>query len=182
MKVLVACEYSGTVRDAFAAKGHDAWSCDVIPSDKPGNHYQCDIKKVLSNQWDLLIAFPPCTQLCSSGARWWKQKQQEQADAIQFVKNLWNFPINKIAIEKPIGILSTVWQHPTQIVQPYWFGDPYPKSTCLWLKNLPPLVPTNTVQPTDQRIWRCPPGPNRWKIRSLTPRGLAEAMATQWST
>jgi hypothetical protein len=181
-KVLIGCEFSGCVRDAFLAKGHDAWSCDLLPTDVVGPHLQIDIFEAINSQkWDLGIFFPPCTHLCSSGARWWKDKKVQQILAINFVKNLYNCDIPKIAIENPVGILSTVWRKPDQIVNPYWWGDPYPKNTCLWLKNLPLLKPTNMVAPTDQRIHRCPPGPNRWKIRSTTPKGFSEAMANQWN-
>ncbi len=181
LKVLVACEFSGRVRDAFIQRGHDAYSCDLLPTDSPGPHLQMDVFEAIAfKTWDLMIAFPPCTHLCSSGAWCWKRKVKEQAEAIQFVKDLWNSPIERIAIENPIGILSTVFRKPDQIVQPFWFGDAYRKSTCLWLKNLPKLVPTNTVQPTINKIMSLSPSPDRWKIRSLTPQGLADAFALQW--
>lgn len=180
MKVLVACEYSGTVRDAFIARGHDAMSCDLLPTDSPGPHYQGDIFDIIDKDWDLMIGFPPCTHLCSSGARWWKDKKQEQKDAIEFVLALYNCNIPKIAIENPVGILSTVWRKPDCIVQPYEHGHGETKKTCLWLKNLPILTPSNPVSGREQKIWKCPPGPNRWKIRSKTYQGIADCMANTW--
>ena len=181
MRILVACEFSGKVRDAFLSRGHDAMSCDLLPTDVPGPHYQGDVFDLITEDWDMLIAFPPCTHLCSSGARWWKDKKKEQADAIEFVQRLWNFGVPKIAIENPIGILSTVWKKPSQIIQPWMFGHGETKSTCLWLKNLPNLEPTNIVSGREQKIWKTPPSKDRWKIRSITYTGIATAMADQWN-
>lgn len=147
MKVLVACEYSGTVRDAFAAKGHEAWSCDILPSDTPGNHYQGDVGDILSNHWDLIIAHPPCTHLAVSGCRWFDKKIADgrQQAAVDFFMKFTNINCNKIAIENPISIMSTKYRKPDQIIHPYMFGDGERKATCLWLKNLPKLFPTNIV-------------------------------------
>lgn len=180
MRVLVACEFSGTVRDAFAARGHDAMSCDLLPTDKPGNHYQGDVFDVINDGWDLMIAHPPCTHLAVSGARWFKDKICEQQEALEFVAELLVCGINKIALENPISIISSHIRKPDQIIQPWQFGHGETKATCLWLKNLPKLVPTNIVEGRADRIHKIPPGPNRWKERSRTYRGIAEAMATQW--
>lgn len=180
MKVLVACEFSGTVREAFRLRGHDAWSCDLLPTDIPGQHIVGDVLALLNGGWDLMIAHPPCTHLAVSGARWWTNKQTEQAEAIDFVMKLANAPIPKIAIENPISVLSTRWRKPDQIVQPWQFGHGETKATCLWLKNLPPLVPTNVVSGRAANIHKMPPSPDRWKKRSLTFQGIADAMATQW--
>lgn len=183
MKILVACEFSGTVREAFRRKGHDAFSCDILPCELgPSYHYECDIFEVIeSESWDLMVAHPPCTHLAVSGARWWKDKKKEQEEAISFVRRLMTCDIPKIAIENPIGILSTAICKPTQIIQPWMFGHGETKATCLWLKNLSPLIPTNIVEGREPRIHRMPPGPNRWKERSRTYKGIAEAMAEQWS-
>jgi hypothetical protein len=180
MRVLIGCEYSGRVRDAFIAKGHDAMSCDFLPTDVPGPHYQGNIFDIIDEDWDMLIAFPPCTHLCSSGARWWKNKVQEQKDAITFVLALADTPIKKIAIENPVGILSSVWRKPDCIIQPYEHGHGETKRTCLWLKNLPPITPTDLVDGRVQRIWRMPPSKDRWKLRSITYLGIAKAFADQW--
>jgi len=183
MKVLVACEYSGAVRDSFLTLGHDALSCDLLPTDKPGPHYQGDIRDLLDDSWDILIAFPPCTYLCSSGMHWTtrgKRDPQLTEDALSFVKLLLDAPIPCIALENPIGCISTRIRKPDQIIQPWQFGHPETKATCLWLKNLPPLQPTNIVEGREQRIWKLPPGPDRWKIRSQTFPGIAKAMAEQW--
>jgi hypothetical protein len=179
-RILVACEFSGTVRDAFAAKGHDAWSCDLLPTEKPGNHYQCDVTEVLDEGWDLMIAHPPCTHLAVSGARWWKFKGKEQEEACRFVLKLAGAPIERIAIENPIGYLSTAWRKPDQIIQPWQFGHGETKATCLWLKGLPKLEPTDVVEGREARIHRLPPTEDRWKLRSLTYSGIAKAMAAQW--
>lgn len=179
MKVLVACEFSGTVRDAFAALGHDAWSCDLLPTEKPGQHYQCDVREVLDKGWDLMIAHPPCTHLASSGARWWKFKGGEQEEACRFVLELAQAPIPMIAIENPVGYLSTAWRKPDQIIHPWQFGHGETKATCLWLKGLPKLEPTEIVEGREARIHRLPPSPDRWKLRSLTYTGIAKAMAEQ---
>ena len=181
MKVLAGCEYSGIVRDAFANLGHDAWSCDLLPSERSGNHFQCDVRDVLDMGWDLGIFFPPCTHLAVSGARWFKYKQAEQEQALDFVRTLKNAPIERICIENPIGIISSRIRKPDQIIQPWQFGHPETKATCLWLKNLPLLTPTNIVDGREQRIHKMPPSPDRWKERSRTYTGIARAMAAQWS-
>jgi site-specific DNA-cytosine methylase len=180
MKILVACEFSGIVRDAFIARGHDAWSCDLLPTERSGPHRQCDVFKVLDERWDMMIAFPPCTHLAVSGARWFKYKKQEQNDAVEFVRALMGANVPKIAIENPIGILSTRIRKPTQIIQPWQFGHGETKATCLWLKNLPKLVPTNIVEGRVARVHLASPGPDRWKERSRTLWGISEAMAAQW--
>lgn len=180
MKVLVACEFSGTVRDAFIAHGHDAMSCDLLPTDVPGPHYQGDVRDVLNDGWDVMVAHPPCTHLAVSGARWFKEKQQEQEEALEFVRLLMDAPIEHIAVENPISIISSRIRKPDQIIHPWQFGHGETKATCLWLKNLPNLVPTDVVEGREARIHRVPPGPDRWKIRSTTYTGIAEAMATQW--
>ncbi len=191
MKVLIACEFSGCVRDAFIARGHDAMSCDLLPTDVKGPHYQGNVLDLITEEWDMLIAFPSCTHLCSSGARWWKDKKQEQQDAIDFVMRLWTFGVPKIAIENPIGILSGVWRKPNQIIQPWMFGHEETKATCLWLKGLPNLQPTNIVGPPpknmtkeEKKKWNkvhyASPGKDRWKIRSKTYAGVGKAMAEQW--
>lgn len=180
MRVLVACEYSGTVRDAFIAKGHDAMSCDLLPSDKPGPHYQGDVFDVINDGWDLMIAHPPCTHLAVSGARWFKDKVTEQAEALDFVRKLMNADIGRICIENPVSIISSRIRKPDQTIQPWQFGHGETKRTCLWLKGLPKLVPTDIVGGRDQRIWKLPPSPDRWKIRSATFQGIADAMANQW--
>ena len=180
MRVLVACEFSGIVRDAFSRRGHDAMSCDLLPSDTPGQHYQGDIRDVLGGGWELMVGHPPCTHLSVSGARWFKDKQAEQAEALDFVRLLMDSPIAKIAIENPISIISSKIRKPDQIIQPWMFGHGETKATCLWLKGLPPLVPTNIVEGREARVHRMPPGPDRWKNRSRTFTGIAEAMANQW--
>lgn len=185
MKVLVVCEFSAIVRDAFRANGHDAWSCDILPTEgDPEFHFEGAIEDIFAeddwNFWDLLIAHPPCTHLASSGARWFKDKQREQEDAVGFFMKLADLPIERIAIENPIGIMSTRYRKPDQIIQPWQFGHGETKATCLWLKNLPPLTPTDIVDGREAKVHRCPPGPDRWKIRSRTYSGIAKAMADQW--
>lgn len=180
MRVLVACEYSGTVRDAFAARGHDAWSCDLLPTERLGNHIHGDVLQHLHRNWDLMIAHPPCTHLAVSGARWFKDKQIEQAEALDFVHRLMDAPIPRIALENPISIISSRIRKPDQIIQPWQFGHGETKATCLWLKNLPKLMPTNIVEGREARIHKMPPGPDRWKERSRTFEGIAQAMAEQW--
>ena len=180
MKVLVACEFSGTVRDAFARAGHDAISCDLLPSDTKGKHYQGSVLDILNDGWDMMIAHPPCTHLAVSGARWFKEKQKEQQEALEFVRILMDAPIERIAIENPISIISTRIRKPDQIIQPWQFGHGETKATCLWLKNLPRLTPTNIVDGREQRIHKMPPSPDRWKERSKTFQGIANAMADQW--
>ena len=181
MKVLVACEYSGAVRDAFIQAGHDAISCDLLPTDVDGPHYQGDVANIINDKWDLMIAHPPCTHLAVSGARWFKDKLVEQSHALEFVRMLMDAPIERIAIENPISIISSRIRKPDQIIQPWQFGHGETKSTCLWLKNLPLLKPTNIVDGREARIHRMPPSPDRWKERSKTYKGIAEAMAQQWS-
>lgn len=176
----MACEFSGIVRDAFLARGHDAWSCDLLPTEQPGPHIQGDVFTALKEQWDLMIAFPPCTHLAVSGARWFKGKIQEQSAAIAFVCSLMAADVPRIAIENPIGILSTHIRKPDQIVQPWQFGHGEVKATCLWLKNLPLLKPTNIVEGRRARVHREPPSPERWKNRSRTYTGIAAAFAEQW--
>lgn len=186
MKVLVACEFSGRVRDAFARRGHDAWSCDIRPSETSGNHIRDSIleQSVVNRGWDMMIAHPDCTFLAVSGARWNHAEWREEAQlaALHFVKALWRFPIEKVAIENPIGRLSSLWRGPTQTVQPWMFGDDETKATCLWLRGLPPLVPDVPEPPAVIRstVWHEPPGPERKKNRSRTFGGLAEAFAAQW--
>jgi len=184
MKVLVACEFSGIVREAFKAKGHDAWSCDLLPTEIPGQHIQGDVLgDVLYNghaDWDLLIAHPPCTHLAVSGARWFKDKLQEQETALNFVRRLMDCSVPKIAIENPISIISSRIRKPDQIIQPWMFGHGETKATCLWLKGLPKLTPTNIVEGRDDRIHKMPPSENRWRERSRTYTGIAQAMADQW--
>jgi site-specific DNA-cytosine methylase len=181
MKVLVACEFSGVVRDAFIRRGHDAWSCDLLPSDVPGTHIREDVRDVLWRGWDLMVAHPPCTHLAVSGARWFKDKVVEQAEALEFVRTLLDAPINRIALENPISIISSRIRKPDQIIQPWQFGHGEVKATCLWLKNLPQLVPTNIVEGRVARVHKEAPHPDRWKRRSVTYAGIAEAMAEQWT-
>lgn len=185
MKVLVACEFSGIVRDAFRKRGHDAWSCDLLNSeDNNLYHLQGDVRGFLDRvpePWDLMIAHPPCTHLASSGARWFKERFASQLEAIQFFMELATAPIKHIAIENPIGIMSTHWHKPDQIIQPWQFGHGETKATCLWLKGLSKLVPTNIVEGRTPRVHHASPGPDRWKERSRTLPGIAAAMATQWT-
>lgn len=184
MKVLVACEFSGKVRDAFIRKGHKAWSCDLLPGEGEFKqfHYQQDVLGIINDYgFDLMIAHPPCTHLAVSGARWFKDKQQEQIHALQFVNALMNSHIDKICIENPISIISSRIRKPDQIIQPWQFGHGETKATCIWLKNLPKLTPTNIVEGREGKVWKMPPGPDRWKLRSITYDGIAEAMAEQWS-
>jgi site-specific DNA-cytosine methylase len=180
MKVLIACEFSGTVREAFKAKGHDAWSCDLLPTEVAGNHYQGDVKDIIGNGWDLMIAHPPCTHLAVSGARWFKDKINEQREALDFVRFLMDAPVEKIALENPISVISSKIRKADQIIQPWQFGHGETKATCLWLKNLPKLVPTSIVDGRESRIHKMAPSPDRWKERSRTFQGIAEAMAEQW--
>lgn len=179
-KVLVACEYSGTVRDAFIKAGHDAISCDLLPTDVAGPHYQGDVTDILNNGWDLLIAHPPCTHLAVSGARWFKEKQKEQQEALAFVELLLNASVSKICLENPVSIISSKIRKPDQIIQPWQYGHGETKATCLWLKNLPLLKPTDLVEGREARIHKMPPSPDRWKLRSKTYQGIADAMAAQW--
>ena len=180
MRILVACEFSGVVRNAFIMRGHEAISCDMLPSEIPGPHYQGDVRDILNEGWDMMIAFPPCTHLAVSGARWWKDKQQEQQEALDFVRLLLNARIPRIAIENPVGKISTSIRKPNQIIQPWQFGHGEMKTTCLWLKGLPLLRATNIVDGRDQRCWKMSPSATRAHERSRTYPGIAVAMADQW--
>ena len=193
MRVLVACEFSGVVREAFRRRGHDAWSCDLLASEADGSrHLIGDVRGILmepygwvqnvNKPWDLMIAHPPCTHLAVSGARWFKDKRKEQEEALAFVRLLMDAPIERICIENPISVISTRIRKPDQIIQPWMFGHGETKATCLWLKNLPPLKPTNIVDGREARVHKMPPGPNRWKERSRTYQGIADAMAEQWGS
>lgn len=181
MRVLVACEFSGIVRDEFLKMGADAWSCDVIPTEKPGPHILNDVRNILDWNWDLMIAFPPCTHLANSGARWFPLKQREQKEALDFVRLLMDTPIPHIAIENPVGVISTHIREPEQKIQPWQFGHGETKNTCLWLKNLPLLRPTEIVSGRVPRVHMEAPGADRWKRRSRTYEGVARAMAAQWN-
>jgi hypothetical protein len=181
MRILVACEFSGIVRDAFIAKGHDAWSCDLLDTERPGPHIKDDVLRHLEDGWDMMIAHPPCTHLAVSGARWFKDKLVEQQEALDFVRMLLDAPIPRIALENPISIISSKIRKPDQIVQPWMFGHGETKATCLWLKGLPLLTPTDVVEGREAKVHRMPPGPDRWKDRSRTYLGVARAMAAQWN-
>lgn len=182
MRVLIACEYSGRVRDAFIARGHEAMSCDLLPTDAPGPHYQGDVFDVIDYPWDLMIAHPPCTHLAVSGARHFAEKRMDgrQQAAVAFFMKLARAPIAKIAIENPVCIMSSLYRPADQIVQPWMFGHGETKATCLWLKGLKPLRPTDIVDGREPRIHFMPPSEDRWKLRSETYMGIAEAMADQW--
>jgi hypothetical protein len=192
MRVLIACEYSGKVRDAFAAMGHDAMSCDLLPTDSPGKHYQGDVFDIINDGWDLMVAHPPCTDLAVSGAKHFAAKQADgrQAAALAFVQRLLDAPIERIALENPVSIISSRIRKPDQIIQPWMFGHEATKTTCLWLKNLPHLKPTNIVDKGSRHVtksgkslptwYNLPPSADRWKIRSATFQGIADAMANQW--
>lgn len=195
MKILVACEYSGTVRDAFIKRGHDAISCDLLPTDKPGPHYQGDVLDIINDGFDLMIAHPPCTYLSVSGMHWTTRglrDPQLTEDALEFVRVLLNANIPMIALENPVSVISSRIRKPDQIIHPWMFGHDASKKTCLWLKNLPPLESTQVVQPrvingkqrwgnqTDSGQNKLPPSKDRWKIRSETYSGIAEAMVEQW--
>jgi len=182
MRVLVACESSGMVREAFAARGHDAWSCDLLDTEQPGQHIQGNVLDVLGDGWDMMIAHPPCTHLASSGARWWAEKRADgrQAGALDFVRALMAAPVERWALENPVGVISTAIRRPDQIVQPWWFGHGETKATCLWLHGLPLLEPTDVVDGREPRVHRMSPGPDRWRERSRTLAGVADAMARQW--
>ena len=191
-RLLVACEYSGRVRDAFAAKGWDAWSCDLLPTEAPGNHHEGPVEDLLEQHWDLMIAHPPCTYLCSSGMHWTtrgKRDPQLTEDALDFVRLLLNAPVPRIALENPVGCISTRIRKPDQIIQPWQYGHAESKKTCLWLKGLPQLQPTDVLPLPANGVWsnqtpsgqnRLAPGPDRWKERSKTYNGIATAMANQW--
>lgn len=196
MNVLIGCEFSGVVRDAFTAAGHNAWSCDLIDSETKGKHIKGDLLSVIAGEdvvcgdgktrsfgrWDMLIAFPPCTHLAVSGARWFEEKRKDgrQQSAINFFLDLLNNEIDRVAIENPVGIMSRYYRKPDQIIQPWQFGHGETKATCLWLENLPPLRPTKLVAGREARIHKMPPGPDRAKERSRTYSGIARAMAAQW--
>lgn len=183
MRVLVACEFSGVVRDAFRRRGHNAWSCDLLPaepSEFEQYHYQRDVLQLLKRPWDLIIAHPPCTHLAVSGARWFKGRWAEQQAAIEFFMMFTQKHLKRVCIENPIGIMSTRYRKPDQIIQPWQFGHGETKATCLWLNNLPLLQPTNIVEGREARIHKMPPSPDRGKLRSITYVGIAEAMADQW--
>jgi len=193
MKILVACEYSGRVRDAFTKRGHYAVSVDFLSSETEGDHITGDVLDVIYQEhWDLMIAFPPCTDLAVSGAKWFAEKRADgrQQRALEFVRTLLDAPIQQIALENPVGVISTYIRKPDQIVQPYWFGHEATKTTCLWLKGLPPLMATSIVGKGERHItksgrslpkwYNLPPSPDRWKKRSLTYQGIADAMANQW--
>nr|WP_313227317.1 hypothetical protein [Stenotrophomonas pavanii] len=184
MRVLIACEYSGAVRDQFLGGGHEAMSCDLLPTDVPGPHYQGDVRDVLDYPWDLMIAHPPCTHLSVSGARHFEAKRLDgrQQSAVSFFMMLAKVDIPMIAIENPVCIMSSVWRRPDQVIQPWQFGHGETKATALWLKGLPRLAPTNIVQGREARIHRMAPGPDRWKERSKTYPGIAAAMADQWGS
>jgi hypothetical protein len=193
VKVLIACEFSGIVREAFAKRGHDAWSCDLLDTEIPGKHIKGDVLEILNDGWDLMIAHPPCTDLAVSGAAWFAQKRADgrQQASIDFFMEFIKAPIERIAVENPICIMSTEYRKPDQIIQPYMFGQEFSKPTCLWLKNLPKLIPTDIVSKGEfvtskngkrgaKWNWWLPPGPERAKIRSRTFQGIADAMADQW--
>jgi len=183
MRVLVGCEYSGRVRDAFRRRGHDAWSCDLLDCEAdPHWHYQAPVEDVLGRGWDLMIAHPPCTHLAISGSRHFHRKQREQAEALDFVRLLMAAPIERWCIENPVSVISSVIRAPDQIIQPGQFGHGETKATCLWLQNLPCLKSTDVVEGREPRVHMMPPGPNRWKERSRTFEGIAEAMGDQWGT
>ena len=195
MRVLVACEYSGTVRDAFIRAGHEAMSCDLLPTEVPGPHYQGDVTDVINDGWDLMIAHPPCTYLSVSGMHWTTRGLRDPKlteDALDFARLLMDAPIERVAVENPVSIISSRIRKPDQVVQPWMFGHDASKKTCLWLKNLSPLVPTGLIEPrlidgrkrwgnqTDSGQNRLSPSKDRWKIRSKTYDGIAQAMAEQW--
>jgi site-specific DNA-cytosine methylase len=182
VRVLIACEYSGAVRDAFIRGGHEAMSCDLLPTEVPGPHYEGDVRDVLDYPWDLMIAHPPCTHLSVSGAKHFQVKRMDgrQQAAVSFFMALARSPIPRIAIENPVCIMSSMWRKPDQVIQPWQFGHGETKATCLWLKGLQRLTPTNVVEGREARVHQMPPGPNRWKERSRTFDGIAAAMAGQW--
>jgi site-specific DNA-cytosine methylase len=185
MRVLIACEFSGVVRRAFKARGHDVWSCDLLPAEDAGphtKHWVGDVRNWLHDGFDLMIAHPPCTHLAVSGARWFKDKREEQEAALEFVRALMAAPIPMIAIENPVSVISSRIRKPDQIIQPWQFGHGETKATCLWLKGLPLLTPTNIVEGRENRVHRMAPSPDRWKERSRTFQGIADAMADQWGS
>lgn len=181
MRVLIACEYSGRVRDAFKRRGHFAMSCDLLPTETDGHHYQGPVEDILGDNWDLMVAHPPCTHLAVSGSRHFYRKQREQAEALDFVRLLMAAPIPRWCIENPVSVISTAICKPSQVIQPWQFGHGETKATCLWLKNLPKLKPTNIVPGREPKVWMMS-GKDRWKNRSRTYQGVADAMADQWGT
>jgi hypothetical protein len=182
VRVLVACEFTGTVRDAFLRHGHDAVSADLLPTEVPGPHHHGDVRDILDDGWDLMVAHPPCTHLARSGSRWWKDRRTEQDEALDFVRTLMAADIPRIAIENPIGAIGPHIRKPDQIIHPWWFGHGEVKATCLWLKGLKRLNSTDPVDGRDERIHRMPPSPTRSQDRSRTYPGMAEAMAAQWGS
>ena len=182
MRVLVACEYSGRVRDAFRHHGHDAWSCDLLPTEMPGPHFMAPVEHILHLGWDLMVAHPPCTHLAVSGSRHFHRKQREQAEALDFVRLLMTAPIPRWCIENPVSVISSAIRPPDQIVQPWEYGHGETKTTCLWLHNLPRLRPTDCVDGREARVHLMPPSPDRWKDRSRTYQGIADAMGDQWGS
>jgi hypothetical protein len=183
MKILIACEFSGIVRDAFLKKGHEVMSCDLLPTEREGPHYQGDIFDVIDYPWDLMVAHPPCVHLCTSGAKHFKEKQLDgrYQSAVSFFMKLAKVNIPRIAIENPVCVISSLWRKPDQVIQPWQHGHGEVKKTCLWLKNLPCLIPTNIVEGREARIHNMPDSKNRSKNRSRTYEGIAEAMANQWT-
>lgn len=187
MRVLVACEYSGTVRDAFIARGHDAMSCDLLPTEKPGPHYQGDVRDVIGNEWDMAVCHPPCTRLCNSGVAWLEKRNLwgDLSEAAAFFRLFLECDIERVAIENPIPhkyAMKLIGRRYDQVIQPWWFGHGETKATCLWLKNLPPLISTGAATGRSQRLHRLPPGPERARERSRTYPGIANAMAEQWGS
>lgn len=180
MRILIACEFSGIVREAFRLRGHNAWSCDLSHTKIPGNHIKGDVLEVVGLGWDLMIAHPPCTYLAVSGARWFKDRMPQQTKALDFVRKLLAAPIKKIALENPISVISSKIRKPDQIIQPWQFGHGETKATCLWLKDLPLLQSTDVVDGRENKIHKMPPSKERGKLRSLTYQGIVEAMAEQW--
>ena len=183
MRVLVGCEYSARVRDAFRRLGHDAWSCDLLPCERDhAFHLQQPVENILDQNWDMAIFHPPCTHLAVSGSRHFHRKQRQQAEALDFVRLLMDAPIPRWCIENPVSVISSAIRPPDQIIQPWQYGHGEVKATCLWLHNLPKLKPTNCVDGREERVHLMPPGPDRWKERSRTYQGVADAMAQQWGT
>ena len=180
MKILIGCEFSGVVRDAFLQRGHDAMSCDLLPTEVDGPHYQGNILEILNDGWDLAIFHPPCTHLAVSGARWFNGKLPEQAAALAFVRALLDAPVARIALENPVSIISSKIRKPDQIIQPWQHGHGEVKATCLWLRGLPKLVPSDVIEGRRPRVHFASPSPDRWKERSRTLPGIAAAMAEQW--
>lgn len=181
MRILIGCEFSQVLTQAFRIIGHEAYSCDILPTEgNPNWHYECDVLDILDLKWDMAVFHPPCTHLAVSGARWFYLKQKEQAEALDFVRRLMDAPIDKIALENPVSIISTKIRKPDQIIQPYMFGHGETKATCLWLKNLPLLKPTKIVEGREHHIHKMPPSKNRGRLRSITYKGIAKAMAAQW--